>query len=99
MSSSLASAPRTLIVDRPFRHKVSSYPSGRYIATVTDGRGIYYEAQDKVIQTGVFRVATVYGGLYVPVDKSESIRSWVEYEGTPIKVIGDIEGLSYHFEK
>lgn len=98
-TTAVGSAPRFLVVERPFRHKASSFPAGRYQATVTDGAGVYYEAPDKVIQNALFGANTIEGGLYVPTSRDEGVRTWVSYGGSPIKVIGAVQDLSFHSEK
>ncbi len=97
--SLLASAPRAIIVERPFVHKASSFPAGRYAATVTDGKGVYYDAPEELIQNGPFGANTIKGGLYLSPASPREIRTWTSYRGAPIKVIGEIEGMVYRFEK
>ena len=97
--SLLGSAPRVIVVERAFQHKASSFPAGRYVATVTDGTGVYYDAPEELIQNGPFGANTIKGGLYLSPASPRAIRAWTSYRGAPIKVIGDIQGLAYRFEK
>jgi hypothetical protein len=97
--SLLASAPRAIVVERAFQHRASSFPSGRYVATVTNGTGVYYDAPEELIQNGPFGANTIKGGLYLEPASPREIRAWTSYRGAPIVVFGNIEGLSYRFEK
>ena len=96
----IKSTPKVLVVLQQIKHSYYSYPAGQYIAKLADSQGIYYEAQQSVIQDSVLGggIAVRTGGFYFPFSRPLHIHSYVML-GAPYKVGGEITDLSYRFEK
>ncbi len=101
--SPAASAPRTMIVERPYsRHRLGllSLPAGRYTAQFSDDDGAYYVAPTKIVSG--FPVRRLEdGGFYASFKRPVEMRPYVVDldSGSPVVLNHPAEGLAYHFER